>query len=107
MKPVRFLGTVRRDLAAFPELARRQAGYELFMVQVGREPADFKPLPTVGSGAHEIRIRAAAGRSASYMWPSSKKAVYVLHAFQKKTRKTSQADIKLAAERYKLIGGQS
>jgi phage-related protein len=49
MKPPRFLGTARRDLAAFPELARRQAGYELFMVQVGREPADFKPLPAVGS----------------------------------------------------------
>jgi predicted XRE-type DNA-binding protein len=59
MKPIRFLGTARRDLAAFPELARRQAGYELFMVQVGREPADFKPLPTVGSGAYEIRIRDA------------------------------------------------
>ena len=61
MKPIRFLGTARRDLAAFPELARRQAGYELFMVQVGREPADFKSLPTVGSGAYEIRIRDAAG----------------------------------------------
>ena len=54
MKPPRFLGRARRDLAAFPELARRQAGYELFMVQVGREPADFKPLPAVGSGAYEI-----------------------------------------------------
>jgi predicted XRE-type DNA-binding protein len=57
MKPIRFLGTARDDLAGFPELARRQAGYELFMVQVGREPADFKPLLTVGSGAYEIRIR--------------------------------------------------
>jgi phage-related protein len=56
MKPTRFLGTSRGDLAAFPELARRQAGYELFMVQVGREPADFKALPAVGSGAYEIRI---------------------------------------------------
>ena len=35
MKPTRFLGTARRDLAGFPEFARRQAGYELFMVRVG------------------------------------------------------------------------
>jgi phage-related protein len=107
MKPTRFLGTARRDLGAFPELARRQAGYELFMVQVGREPADFKPLPAVGSGACEIRIRNAAGAFRVVYVAKFEKAVYVLHAFQKKTRKTSQADIQLAAQRYRLIGEQS
>ena len=107
MKPTRFLGTARRDLAAFPELARRQAGYELFMVQVGSEPADFKPLPAVGSGACEIRIRNAAGAFRVVYVAKFEEAVYVLHAFQKKTRKTSQADIKLAVRRYRLIGEQS
>ena len=107
MKPTRFLGTARRDLAAFPELARRQAGYELFMVQVGREPADFKPLPTVGSGACEIRIRDAAGAFRVVYVAKFEEAVYVLHAFQKKTRKTSQADIELAVQRYRLIGEES
>ena len=107
MKPTRFLGTARRDLAAFPELARRQAGYELFMVQVGREPADFKPLPAVGSGAYEIRIRAAAGAFRVVYVAKFEEAVYVLHAFHKKTRKTSQADIELAVQRYRLIGEQS
>ncbi len=104
MRPVRFLGTARRDLAAFPESVRRQAGYELFMVQVGREPADFKPLPTVGSGAYEIRIRDTAGAFRVVYVAKFEKAVFVLHAFQKKTRKTAQADIRLAAQRYKLIG---
>jgi phage-related protein len=107
MKPTRFLGTARRDLVAFPELARRQAGYEFFMVQVGREPADFKPLPAVGSGACEIRIRNAAGAFRVVYVAKFEEAVYVLHAFQKKTRKTSQADIQLAAQRYRLIGEQS
>jgi phage-related protein len=106
MKPIRFLGTSRRDLA-FPDLARRQAGYELFMVQVGRKPADFKLLPTVGSGAYEIRIRDAAGAFRVVYVANLEEAVYVLHAFRKKTRKTSQADIKLAAQRYKSIGGRS
>ena len=107
MSPIRFLGTGRRDLAAFPELARRQAGYELFMVQVGREPVDFKPLPAVGSGACEIRIRNAAGAFRVVYVAKFEEAVYVLHAFQKKTRKTSQADIQLAVQRYRLIGEQS
>ena len=104
MRPVRFLGTARRDLAAFPESVRRQAGYELFMVQVGREPADFKPLPMVGSGAYEIRIRDAAGAFRVVYVAKFEKTVFVLHAFHKKTRKTAQADIRLAAQRYQLIG---
>jgi len=61
MKPTSSLGTAREDLAAFPESARRRAGYELFMVQVGREPADFKPISSVGPDAYEIRVRDDAG----------------------------------------------
>lgn len=76
------------------------------MVQVGREPADFKPIPAVGYGAYEIRIRDAAGAYRVVYVAKFEEAVYVLHAFQKKTRKTSQADIKLAMQRYKLIGEQ-
>jgi len=51
----------REELPAFPESARRRAGYELFMVQVGHEPADFKPMPSVGPGACEIGVRDEAG----------------------------------------------
>jgi phage-related protein len=61
MKAVRFVGSAREDLAAFPEPARRIAGYELFMVQVGREPSDFKPMSDVGAGVHELRVRDRAG----------------------------------------------
>ncbi len=107
MKPVRFLGTARRDLAEFPELARRQAGYDLYMVQIDRKPSDFKPLPTVGSGAYELRIRDAGGAFRVVYVAKFKHAVYVLHAFQKKTRKTSQTDLNLAARRYALIGDKS
>jgi phage-related protein len=104
MKLACFVGTAREELAAFPESARRRAGYELFMVQVGREPADFKPMPSVGPGAYEIRVRDEAGTFRVMYVAKFEHAVYVLHAFQKKTRKTSQADIELAARRYKLIG---
>ena len=106
MKAACFVGTAREDLAAFPETARRRAGYELFMVQVGREPADFKPIPTVGSGAYEIRVRDEAGAFRVVYVAKFEHAVYVLHAFQKKTRETSQADIELAARRYRMIRGE-
>ena len=92
---------------AFPETARQRAGYELFMVQIGREPKDFKPLPSVGRGAHEIRVRDDAGAFRVIYVARFDDAVYVLHAFQKKTRRTSQADIELAAARYKSIGAKA
>lgn len=104
MKAVRFLGTAREDLAAFPESARRRAGHELFLAQVGREPADSKPIPRVGPGAYEIRVRDEAGAFRVICVAKFAHTVYVLHAFQKKTRKTPQADIELAARRYRMIG---
>ena len=106
MKPVRFRGSAREDLAAFPGPARREAGDELFMVQAGRNPTDFKPLPSVGPGAYELRVRGESGAFRVIYVASFEKAVYVLHAFQKKARKTRQADIELAAARYRTIGEQ-
>ncbi len=107
MKAAYFVGTAHRDLAGFPEPARRRAGYELLMVQVGREPADFKPIPSVGPGAYEIRARDEAGAFHVIYVAKFEHAVYVLHAFQKKTRKTAKADIEPAARRYTLIGEES
>ena len=101
MKPVRFVGSAKDDLSAFPKSARTRAGYELFMVQVGRNPDDWKPMSTVGSGACEIRVRDEAGAFRVIYVAKFEDAVYVLHAFQKKTRKTSRADLELARERYR------
>ena len=107
MKTLFFVGAAREDLASFPDAARRAAGYELFMVQTGRQPADFKPLPDVGPGAHEIRVREDSGSFRVIYVAKFKDAVYVLHAFQKKTRKTSRMDIELASRRYRMIGLES
>jgi phage-related protein len=60
-KPVEFRGTALEDLRAFPQAARREAGYQLDRVQQGREPDDWKPMNSVGRGVREIRIRDAAG----------------------------------------------
>jgi phage-related protein len=107
MKPVRFVGTARDDLGTFPEPARRAAGYELFMVQIGREPSDFKPLPDVGSAVYEIRVRDRAGAFRVIYVAKFEEAIYLLHAFQKKTPKTSRVDLEVARRRYRLIGGRS
>ena len=56
MKPLHFVGSSREDLRELPESARETAGHQLFKVQQGKEPDDWKPLPTVGAGVQEIRV---------------------------------------------------
>lgn len=103
MKALQFIGSSQQDMAAFPDEARRLAGFELWQVQLGLMPGDFKPMPTVGAGAYEVRIKIGTQWRVIYV-ASKGDAVYVLHAFQKTTQKTAKHDIDLAARRYKLIG---
>lgn len=71
------------------------------MVQCNRLPADWKPMSGIGAGVSEIRIRAAAGAYRVIYVARFEDAVYVLHAFQKKTQKTSKGDLELARQRYR------
>jgi phage-related protein len=100
-KPVEFRGSALEDLRAFPEAARREAGYQLDQIQRGREPDDWKPMNAVGRGVREIRIRDAAGAFRVLYVAKFEDAVYVLHCFQKKTQKTSKTDMNLTAQRYR------
>ena len=73
------------------------------MVQVGRQPADWKPMPAVGAGACEIRVREESGAYRVIYVARYENAVYVLHAFQKKTQKTARTDLDLAKQRYREV----
>ncbi len=102
MKKLRFIGSSLDDLKNFPAEARREAGFELDSVQRGAMPMDFKPLLAVGSGVYEIRIHALGEWRVIYV-AKFDDAVYVLHAFHKKTQKTRREDIELAARRYRQL----
>lgn len=95
-----FRGSALNDLRAFPQAARREAGYQLDRVQGGEAPTDWKPMPTVGQGVQEIRVRDEAGAFRVIYVAKFAEAVFVLHCFQKKTQKTSKADLDLAGKRY-------
>ena len=103
MKPLRFLGSSRRDLQEFPAIARREAGFHLDHVQWGVNPDDWKPMKTIGPGVREIRIKDKAGAFRVIYVATFADAVYVLHAFQKKTQATSLQDIRLAALRFREL----
>ena len=103
LKPVTFHGDSLDRLRGFAEDARRQAGHELYQVQKGREPTDWKPMPMIGAGVREIRIREAGGAYRVIYIATLADAVHVLHAFQKKSQKTARHDLDLATARLRQL----
>jgi phage-related protein len=97
VKDVRFCGRSLDLLRGFPKEAKRDAGYQLDRVQHGLEPTDWKPMPSIGSGVREIRIMHEGQYRVIYV-TKFKDAIYVLHAFQKKTQKTRKQDIDAAKQ---------
>lgn len=103
MKRLKFVGDSLARIKDFPLSARKEAGVQLHLVQLGLEPHDWKPMTSVGSGVREIRIHDAADAFRVVYVANIQDAVYVLHAFQKKTQQTAGKDLLLATERLKAI----
>ena len=106
MKRVVWLGDSLEAMAAFPADARRIGGFQLWLVQRGQEPRDWKPMPSVGLGVNEIRIHTGVEHRVVYI-AKFQEAVYVLHAFEKRTRRTPKDAIDLARNRLReLVAGR-
>lgn len=101
-KPVLWLGTARGDLRRFPSDARKVAGFQLRRVQGGLEPNDWKPMPAVGLGVREVRVHTGLEHRVLYV-ARFDEAVYVLHAFQKRSQRTAQRDLELARQRLREL----
>ena len=103
MRPIEFLGDSLDALRRFPQTARRAAGFQLDKVQRGFEPDDWKPMKSVGQGVEEIRVRQASGAYRIIYLARLRDAVFVLHCFEKKSRRTAPGDIELARQRYRQL----
>jgi phage-related protein len=101
-KPLAFVGAALAELRAFPDAARRAAGHQLHLVQHGLAPGDWKPMASVGPGVREIRIHTGVEHRVLYVAKFAE-AVYVLHAFEKRTQQTRQADLDRARHRYQEL----
>ena len=78
------------------------AGFQIWRVQRGLEPNDWKPMPSVGLGVQEIRIRTVAEHRVLYVARFAE-AIYVLHAFEKRTRRTPKDALDLAGQRLRAL----
>ena len=101
-KRLLWLGSSQRDIRGFPRSARRVAGFQLFRVQQGLEPNDWKPMASIGAGVQEIRIHTETEHRVCYV-ARFLEGIYILHAFEKRTRKTSPSDIELSRKRYREL----
>lgn len=102
MKPVVWLGDSLARLRGFPRETMREAGYQLERVQSGREPKQWKPMPSIGAGVTELKIRVGGAYRVIFVAKLAE-AVYVLHAFQKKSQRTARLDIELARSRFRSL----
>lgn len=104
-KPLVWVGSTRDDLSSFGAPARREAGHDPWLVQSGRLPRDWRPMPDVGPGVVEIRVHTEAEHRVFYV-ARFEEAVYVLHAFEKRSRKTSRRDLETSRRRYARVIAQ-
>jgi phage-related protein len=107
-RPLRWRGTAKADFKAFPEPVQREMGYALFLAQMGeRHPTMVRTLKGFGGGAVvEIKESHDGNAYRAVYTVRYADAVYVLHAFQKKSKKaieTSKADIELIEKRLRNL----
>ena len=104
-KKLDFIGSSRKNIRAFPEEVKDDIGYALFEAQEGKKPTNAKPLKGFGgAGVLEIIENFSGDTYRAVYTVSFKKVIYVLHCFQKKSKrgiKTSQRDIDLIKKRLK------
>ena len=105
VKPLVFLGSARDDLRAFPQGARRRAGHELDLLQHGIDASDCKPMPGVGAGVYELRVRVQGAYRVFYV-AKFPEALYVLHVFHKKSQQTAPLDLQVGTKRYRALIAQ-
>jgi phage-related protein len=103
MRRLVWMGNSKRNIQAFPEGVQKIIGDELQLIQFGGMPKDAKPFKGLGSGVFEIAVRFIGDAYRTVVAVRLGEKIYVLHAFQKKSRKgiaTPKREIDLIKQRY-------
>ena len=104
MKSILYCATALRDIQEFPTRIKQRILrlLEMLAERLELQPNDFKYVSTVGMGTYDLRVKADKQYRVFYV-AKFEEAIYVLHAFIKKTPQTSQRDIEKGQERYKTL----
>jgi phage-related protein len=103
LRPLVWLRNAKSNVQMFPRGAQKIIGDELQLMQFGGMPKDAKPFKGVGSGVFELAVRYDADAFRTVLAVQLGKKIYVLHAFQKKSKKgieTPKHEVELIKQRY-------
>ena len=104
-KGIVFLGPTKQTIRGFPDEVRQDAGHALWLLENGENPPDWGPLSGIGPGVCEIRVDDGDAYRIVYVAKFAE-AIYVLHAFQKKSKKgiaTPKLELDTAKKRYSQL----
>lgn len=103
-KPLFWIGTAKQDLLRFPEAVQDDIGFALSVAQFGDKHPRAKPWKGQGPGVFEVVADYRSDAYRAVYTVRFEKAIYVLHAFQKKSPsgiRTAKHDVELIARRLK------
>lgn len=103
-RPLLWVASSKKDYGSFPQKVQEGFGFELFLAQTGQHPPSAKPLKGFGGGVVELIGNLAGDTYRAVYTVRFAHAVYVLHAFKKKSKqgaKTPQTEIDLIRQRLK------
>jgi phage-related protein len=104
IRPLLWVASSKRDYGEFPAQVQSNFGFELFLAQTGQHPPSAKPLKGFGSGVLELVEDYDGGAYRAVYAVRFRETVYVLHAFQKKSKRgtaTPKSDVDLIRRRLK------
>jgi len=96
-------GDSREVLQSFPEGARQNLGFQLWQLQQGERPSDYRPLPSIGAGVYELRDQDERAWYRLIYIARIKETIYVLHCFEKKSREMPRREFETARRRFNAV----
>jgi phage-related protein len=101
---VHFEGDSLEVLSGFPDEVKRALGFSLRQLQIGREPtSQTRNMSSIGSGVYELKEADERAWYRAIYLSKVGNTIYVLHCFEKESRKTDRRDIEVASQRFKLV----
>jgi phage-related protein len=96
-------GDSRGVLQEFPETVRQNLGFELWQLQQGERPSDYRPLPSIGAGVFELRDQDERAWYRVVYLSRIRGVIYVLNCFEKKSREMPRKEFENARQRLKAV----
>jgi phage-related protein len=103
LAPIAWEGDSREVLKGFPEDVRQNFGFELWQLQLGERPSDYRPLTSIGPGVFELRDQDERAWYRVVYLSRIEDVIYVLHCFEKKSREMPRKDFEKAKQRLKAV----